>query len=300
MKNPKQSRASSRRNVFMPLTALFAGLAAVPWRGTFRAVREASGLQCSSALDHSLIPGVSASGAWLQEWLSSSQFQVGLGRSGGLMQCPNADLALISKLRSHSCKATLISWGSKAGLSDKTLTFRGYHSHGVKMASVGYRRDALVGPLREPGMVVLSMQAGQSLPDVARSGRWQEPASSVTSAPVVSSPPSSNEKKAGNCEVAVNAETSSSSDSSTVFQASDDGDEQLVASAPHFVENLLVVGGLTVAENKRSGLLHVLRQDAVRLLCGRSLRAGFTVSSHMDAGSKKFSRTCKTCVLPAS
>ena len=75
----------------MPLTALFAGLSAVPWRGTFRAIREASGLQCSSALDHSLIPGVSASGAWLQEWLSSSQ----------LMQCPNADLALISKLRSQ-------------------------------------------------------------------------------------------------------------------------------------------------------------------------------------------------------
>ena len=46
----------------------------------------------------------------------------------------------------------------------------------------------------------------------------------------------------------------------------DDGDEQLVASALHFVENLLVVGGFAVSTNKQSGLLHVVRQETGRLL----------------------------------
>ena len=55
-------------------------------------------------------------------------------------------------------------------------------------------------------------------------------------------------------------DTSSSSDSSAVSADSDDADEQLVASAPHFVENLLVVGGF--ATNRKSGLLHVVRQAA--------------------------------------
>ena len=35
VKNPKQSRASGKRNLYLPLIALFAGLSEVPWGATF-------------------------------------------------------------------------------------------------------------------------------------------------------------------------------------------------------------------------------------------------------------------------
>ena len=51
----------------------------------------------------------------------------------------------------------------------------------------------------------------------------------------------------------------------------------MVAFAPHFVGSLLVLGSFALATNKQSGLLHVVRQDTGRLLCGRLLSAGFEV-----------------------
>ena len=132
-------------------------------------MRQASGLTCSGALDQPLIPG----GTWLQDCVTSSQLTMWLRSS--LSRAPDVDLASIGRLRSHSCKATLISWGAKPGLSDKSLTFLGDRSHGVNMANVGYRRDALAGPLRELLQVVVPVKKRQFHPDVTRSGRWREP-----------------------------------------------------------------------------------------------------------------------------
>ena len=123
VKNPKHSRASSKRNLFMPLTAPFCGLCDAPWDATFMAVRDANGLQTSGALDHPVLPGLTAAGSWLQECVSSGQLTQWLRCI--LAKAPDADLAAVTDVRSHSCKATLISWCAKAGLSDKTLTFLG-------------------------------------------------------------------------------------------------------------------------------------------------------------------------------
>ena len=124
----------------MPLTSPFGGLSDVPWGATFLAVREANGLQNHGALDHPLLPGLTVGGAWLQECVSSGQLTQWLRCI--LSKAPDADLAFVAAVRSLSCKATLLSWGARAGLSDKTLAFLGYHSHGLNMSNVGYRRDA--------------------------------------------------------------------------------------------------------------------------------------------------------------
>ena len=115
---------------------------------------------------------------------------------------------------------------------------------------------------------------------------------------MVSSPPRSSER--GSAADADPADASGSSGSSLASADNDDVDEQLVASALRFVENLLVVGGFAVATNKQSGLLHVLKQDSGRLLCRRMLSTGFSVSDRLDAGAKQFCRTCKTCALASS
>ena len=300
VKNPKQSRASSRRNLFLPLTGLFAGICEAPWGAAFLATRQACKLTCSGALDQPLVPGLSASGSWLPDCVSSGQLTLWLRSI--LSRAPDADAEAVGRLRSHSCKATLLSWGAKAGVSDKSLTLLGYHSLGVNMASVGYRRDALAGPLRELQVVVVAVRKLQFSPDLTCSGRWQEPSSPVSSASasVVTSPPSSAERAAAASRRPPGVPESSSDSNSSFAPDSVDEADQLVAAAPHFVENLSVQGGFAVATSKVSGLLHVLRQDSGRMLCGRLLSSGFQVSECLNADAQKFCRTCKTCALASS
>eukprot|EP00439_Symbiodinium_sp_Y106_P016106 s7755_g2.t1 len=281
VKNPKQARAANKRNLFLPLTALFGGLSEVPWGATFLAVRQANGLETCGALDHPLLPGLTVAGAWLQECVSSSQLTQWLRCI--LSKAPDADIASIALLRSHSCKATLLSWASKAGLSDRTLTLLGYHSQGVNLSSVGYRRDA-------PALSE----------NFYKSGRWQEPGSPASSTSVVTSPPNSAEGLSSAPATEVEVETSSSSESSEASRDSDDDAEQLVAAAPHFLENILAFGGHAIAGNKKNNLLHIVRVKTGRLLCGRLLSESFSVTSEVDAGSGRFCRTCKTCALTAS
>ncbi|CAE7936028.1 unnamed protein product, partial [Symbiodinium necroappetens] len=147
VKNPKQVKAASRRNLFLPLTAVYRGLGSASWGALFFAARARLGLQNDGALDHPLIPALSSTGNWLPDCLSSAALTTWLRAL--LSRAPDADYGLIQQVRSHSCKATALSWCSKMGLDDRTVTLLGYHSQGRNMASLGYRRDVLAGPLRE-------------------------------------------------------------------------------------------------------------------------------------------------------
>ncbi|CAE7690807.1 unnamed protein product, partial [Symbiodinium necroappetens] len=167
VKNPKQVKAASRRNLFLPLTAVYRGLGSASWGALFFAARARLGLQNEGALDHPLIPALSSTGNWLPDCLSSAALTTWLRAL--LSRAPDADYGLIQQVRSHSCKATAL------------VTLLGHHSQGRNMASLG---------------------------GSGGSGRWQD--------------------------------TSSVSDS--VSSDSGDEDEQQVAAAPHFLENLLSFG----------------------------------------------------------
>ena len=306
VKNPKQVKAASRRNLFLPLTAVYRGLGSASWGALFFAARARLGLQNEGALDHPLIPALSSTGHWLPDCLSSAALTTWLRAL--LSRAPDADYGLIQQVRSHSCKATALSWCSKMGLDDRTVTLLGYHSQGRNMASLGYRRDVLAGPLRDLSKVIQSVASGSFCPDVTRSGRWQDTASASDSASVVSSPADTLNRSGdshrsesvpalgGPAAPSDALESSSSSGSEQFSSDSGDEDEQQVASAPHFLENLLSFGNYAVARNKSSRLQHVLKQDSGRLLCGRVFSANFTVCSTVD-GSASFCRTCKTCGL---
>ena len=306
VKNPKQVKAASRRNLFLPLTAVYRGLGSASWGALFFAARARLGLQNDGALDHPLIPSLSSTGNWLPDCLSSAALTTWLRAL--LSRAPDADYGLIQQVRSHSCKATALSWCSKMGLDDRTVTLLGYHSQGRNMASLGYRRDVLAGPLRDLSRLIQSVASGSFCPDITRSGRWQDTVSVSDSASVVSSPTdrlnrsgdshhSESVPAPGGPAAPSEALDSSSSSGSEQFSSdSGDEDEQQVAAAPHFLENLLSFGNYAVAKNKSSRLQHVLKQDSGRLLCGKIFSANFTVSNTVD-GSASFCRTCKTCGL---
>ncbi|OLP90348.1 hypothetical protein AK812_SmicGene28078 [Symbiodinium microadriaticum] len=219
VKNPKPA---SRRNLFLPLTAVYRGLGSASWGALFFAARARLGLQNEGALDHPLIPALSSTGRWLPDCLSSAALTTWLRAL--LSRAPDADYGLIQQLRSHSCKATALSWCSKMGLDDRTVTLLGYHSQGRNMASLGYRRDVLAGPLRDLSRVIQSVASGSFCPDVTRSGRWQVTVTALSQ-----------------CLLLVNL---------LPLLKHLTADEQQVAAAPHFLENLLSFGNYAVAKNK--------------------------------------------------
>ena len=70
---------------------------------------------------------------------------------------------------SHSLKATTLVWAARFGMDEPSRLLLGHHS--TKENSLAcYRRDLLAKPLRELGVMLLSIRNGQFLPDGTRSG----------------------------------------------------------------------------------------------------------------------------------
>ena len=160
----------------------------------------------------------------------------------------------------------------------------------------------------DSSLVIKTVSAASFCPDGTRSGRWQDCIRVCDSASVVSSPSHGLNRSAGSSasgialgsdtapDLLVAEDSSSSSGSELASEDSCDEDEQQVAAAPHFLENLLSLGGYAVAKNKSSRLQHVLEQESGRLLCGKPFTDNFAVSASVD-GSASSCRTCKTCGL---
>jgi len=86
----------------------------------------------------------------------------------------------------HSGKATVLSWLSKAGVGKGTRRLLGGHATEKDQSLLEYSRDALAGPLRDVELFYKRIAAGAFLPDATRSGRWagekaEDSASSDTS-----------------------------------------------------------------------------------------------------------------------
>jgi len=74
----------------------------------------------------------------------------------------------------HSCKATLLSWASKAGLSHDARRLLGGHTAPGDKSLLEYSRDGLAGPMNELARLLEKVRARKFRPDVTRSGRWTE------------------------------------------------------------------------------------------------------------------------------
>ena len=73
---------------------------------------------------------------------------------------------------SHSCKATILSWLSKASVRLEDRRLLGGHAKPGERVPLEYSRDALAGPLLTLERVVRAVKLGIFRPDSTRSGRW--------------------------------------------------------------------------------------------------------------------------------
>ena len=78
----------------------------------------------------------------------------------------------LSDLATHSAKATILSWMSKANVSVSLRRLAGYHIKPGDKSALEYSRDAAAPILREIEGILIAIKAGYFRPDEARSKRW--------------------------------------------------------------------------------------------------------------------------------
>ncbi len=74
------------------------------------------------------------------------------------------------RIATHSLKATVLAWSSKAGLSHDDRRLLGYHTSSSDASLLVYLRDAMAGPLRSLCQLIAQVVSGEFNPDATRSG----------------------------------------------------------------------------------------------------------------------------------
>ena len=82
----------------------------------------------------------------------------------------------LNDIYTHSCRATLLSWAAKFGVSGGARRFLGYHAKPGDHSMLEYSKDSLAGPMREVAKIVDCIRLKTFIPDATRSGYFPKDA----------------------------------------------------------------------------------------------------------------------------
>jgi hypothetical protein len=205
----------------------------------------------------------------------------------------------VEGISTHSLKATLLSWASKAQMDINDRRLLGHHVDSNQISPLTYSRDALAGPLEKLWQVILKVRSGQFDPDESRATRTLRAMSmpSVTTAndqtievgedldtveaTEIPIPPSDDSiPKSSEDQVQLSSEESSGSDS--VSDLSDNPDheteEAMIRPLRLIHENPTPDSNIFI--HRESGLGHILRdEDGLKFLCGKLRTPSYRTSS---------------------
>jgi hypothetical protein len=158
-----------RLRVPLPVVAPAAGLTAKSWLREWLSIRDSLGLTS----EHGLMPTPNGSGnGFTKKPLSTSEASVWMQE---ILTAGGHSPESVSDVRTHSCRATLLSWCAKYGVREGVRRLLGYHAKPADKAMLEYSRDALAAPLRQLGEVIEAVAQGSFLPDSTRSGYFPNP-----------------------------------------------------------------------------------------------------------------------------
>ena len=216
-----------------------------------------------------------------------------------------------SKITSHSCKCTCLSFLAKRGASFEDRLVLGYHANSMKMALV-YSRDSAARPLALLAHVLNEIKQGTFDPDCTRSGRLKANAIPLDQVEAFSFNPDVQQfqgvgSSAQNVEnmsgvpwQKVTVEGSAEPEAEDLGQghittdSSDSSESECQAYAPvigHYLIDIPEDKKLWL--NKNSRMFHLSGAEHVKvLLCGRRITSGFRVHQ----GEVRYdSAKCKLC-----
>eukprot|EP00435_Cladocopium_sp_Y103_P013177 s2711_g3.t1 len=256
----KGARSDILRRTYLPLVAPVFSIGSVGWFQSWLQAREILGLEISGKLTMPLLCRFGADGVPLQQEITSSE----CGKL--LRRALRVDDGGSSGIRSHSLKATALSWAGKFGVGLETRRLLGHHLDANAKSAEAYNRDS-TGPAVE--QLVRTLQAikqGSFKPDESRSGRFPKVVEGTADVPN-----------------GQDAQTESDSDSSFVPDSDDSSDsDEFPFSGPgdstllwHLVTPQLrpefvdIPESCAVYRNNASGVQHLKKHGALRFLCGR-------------------------------
>ena len=273
----KTSVTAEQKTRFLPLTAPLVKLGKVDWWVAWKLKREEAGLVVSAAKP--FLPAPASDGTWCLRAVSAGE------ASAWIREILKSLGFNPEEVGSHSCKATLLSFCAKAGVSQPNRLLLGYHCYGTSKTMLHYSRDALSGPLRVLSRVLDAIVERKFFPDLTRSGYFAQPAKKVrveSGGARASTDVGVSGSAAVSIDVPADAQTChslSSSDSESSDSSAEDSscDESAVAAALVQREgNAPASGGDTNFVHVRLGTLHKGKlNDSQRLACGRPITSAF-------------------------
>eukprot|EP00435_Cladocopium_sp_Y103_P070686 s1184_g35.t2 len=178
----KTSYTLERKTRFLPMIAQVTGLAKSSWAVHWMKTMNKAGLELGR--DKPLLPAPIKRGEWDVAPVSAEAATKWLRKI--LLSAPNLtedEKTHIMSLGTHSCKTTILSWAAKKGTDLKLRQLMGYHSIGKQNSVFVYGRDNAAPVLREIEAIVNMISSGFFMPDVTRSGYFNDPSQAPKSAP---------------------------------------------------------------------------------------------------------------------
>ena len=250
----KGARSDLLRRTYLPLVAPIYSLGGVDWFRAWLQSREALGLETNGRLSYPFLCRFSSEGKPLQQEVTSSE-------CGKLLRRALRVEDGVSGIKSHSLKATALSWAGKFGISLETRRLLGHHLDCNAQSAEAYNRDSMGPAVNQLVGTLGAIKQGSFVPDASRSGRFVK-----QSGPEI--PPNQEQSDSDSSYVPSSSDSSDSEDDP--FSAP--GDSTLLwhlvtpGLRPGFIE---VPDTCTVYRNNVSGMQHLKLHGSVKFLCGR-------------------------------
>ena len=151
----------------LPVAGVLPGVSGCDWAIHWLRKRSEMGLRAS--MQEPTMPAPTTGGGWTRQPLSSSEASVWMRE---LLQPWSPEN--LKDVATHSSKATVLSWMSKANVDIALRRLAGYHIAPGDKSALEYSRDAAAPVLRQIEAIFIAVRANLFRPDLPRSQRWLE------------------------------------------------------------------------------------------------------------------------------
>ena len=170
----KTARTASQKSKFLPILAPAVGINGKEWVSAVIDAFKGVGLEFGGRVDGPLFKPPSGEGGGLANRKLSSSEVTKLLRL--LFEVTEQDQGEV-RVSSHSLKATMLSWCSKAGLPVYDKAVLGRHSSSYNEAQAVYSRDLAIGSVMKLQSIIWKIHRHEFMPDNARRGYFAEASS---------------------------------------------------------------------------------------------------------------------------
>ena len=271
----KTAYTVERKTQLLPMVAPRQGVSGLDWFSAWLELRKRARVPVGAGVP--LLPAPNGEGwqrvpptaAMAGDWLRN------------ILKSRGHDGSLVSRIGTHSCKTTTLSWMSKAGVDLPTRRLLGYHAQADERTPLVYSRDAMSGPVRALEGVILMIHKSEFLPDASRSGYFPKAVKPPVPAP-------------DDDECSDSEDSADEEDNQEDLDKTDAAEQDVVGEWRHINE---AAGGSAgeapVFRNKLSRTIHRVVDGAeAKFRCGRANSANY---SRLGALPKFAYPMCKGC-----